>query len=82
MSISGIILGEPPKNNEGKVVAVGPGLRDHEGAVVPMNVNIGDLVYLPDYGGVKLNADSQEGDGEYTLYREDELLGTLSPDEV
>ena len=47
-----------------------------------MNVNIGDLVYLPDYGGVKLNADSSEGDGEYTLYREDELLGTLSPDEV
>lgn len=47
-----------------------------------MNVAVGDKVYLPEYGGVKVNAERTEDDGEYTIYREDELLGTLSQEDA
>ena len=77
----GIILSEAPRSNEGVVLAVGPGLRGPEGNLFPMNVAVGDKVYLPEYGGVRVNGEgSSDQDGEYTIYREDELLGTLSPE--
>lgn len=78
----GIILSEAPRSNEGTVIAVGPGFRTQDGTLLPMNVAVGDSVYLPEYGGVKVNGESTEEDGEYTIYREDELLGTLGADEV
>lgn len=62
------------------MLAVGPGYRGQDGNLVPMNVAVGDTVYLPDYGGVKINGADSKDEDEYTLFREDELLGTLSPD--
>jgi hypothetical protein len=46
-----------------------------------MNVAVGDTVYLPEYGGVKIQGAQNGGreEDEYTLYREDELLGTMTP---
>ena len=64
------------------MIAVGPGFRTQDGTLLPMNVAVGDKVYLPEYGGVKVNAEQAEGDGDYTIYREDELLGTLSQEEA
>ncbi|KAK6931038.1 GroES chaperonin family, partial [Dillenia turbinata] len=57
---SGIILPEKSQPNSGKVVAVGPGLRDKEGNAIPVCVKEGDTVLLPEYGGtaVKLGEKS------------------------
>ena len=45
---------------EGLVVAVGPGARNSStGAHIPMSVAVGDKVMLPEYGGSKVELESQ-----------------------
>merc|ERR1712002_341453 len=70
---SGILLPEKSvgKVNEGTVVAVGEGARNQDGAVIPMNVEVGDNVLLPEFGGTKLELDQEE----FMLFRESDLLG-------
>ena len=46
--------------NSGKVIAVGPGLRDREGKVIPVGVKEGDTVLLPEYGGSQIKLDDKE----------------------
>ncbi|XP_043696144.1 10 kDa chaperonin, mitochondrial-like [Telopea speciosissima] len=71
---AGILLPEKTNQlNSGKVVAVGPGTRDKAGNVIPVSVNEGDTVLLPDYGGTQVKL----GDKEFHLYRDDDILGTL-----
>eukprot|EP00948_MAST-09A_sp_MAST-9A-sp1_P004000 g4000.t1 len=69
---SGIYLPDAAKErqNEGFVVAVGPGFKNKEGALTPPTCNVGDKVLLPEYGGtaVKLGKD------EFTLFRDDDIL--------
>jgi len=57
--------------NEGTVVAVGPGEKDVSGTLHPVNVKNGDIVLLPEYGGMKVKID----DEELFLFREQEILG-------
>lgn len=57
--------------NEGTVVAVGPGEKDVSGTLHPVNVKSGDVVLLPEYGGMKVKID----DEELFLFREQEILG-------
>lgn len=54
-----------------KVIAVGPGARSPEGKVFPVNVNVGDKVLLPEYGGTEVKI----GDDELFVFKEFELLG-------
>ncbi|CAL5338920.1 unnamed protein product [Camellia sinensis] len=71
---AGILLPEKSsKLNSGKVVAVGPGMRDKVGNLIPVGVNEGDTVLLPDYGGTQVKL----ADKEYHLYMDDDILGTL-----
>ncbi|KAK4272444.1 hypothetical protein QN277_021004 [Acacia crassicarpa] len=71
---AGILLPEKSsKLNSGKVIAVGPGIRDKEGKLIPVAVTEGDTVLLPEYGGSEVKL----GDKEYHLYRDEDLLGTL-----
>ena len=56
---------------EATVVAVGPGARTEEGKTIPMSVQVGDRVVLPEYGGSKLILD----DKEFFLYREMDING-------
>jgi chaperonin GroES len=67
---SGVLLPESSvkKTNEGSVVEVGPGTKDHD-----MTVKKGDTVVLPEYGGVSLKVD----DTEMFLYREAEILAVI-----
>ena len=71
----GIIIPDTAKEKpmQGKIIAVGPGKRDDDGKLIPMNVKKGDLVLLPKYGGteVKIN------DKEYQIVREDDILGII-----
>lgn len=71
----GIIIPDSAKEKpmEGKVIAVGPGKRDDNGKLVPMNVKKGDKILLPKYGGTEVKID----DVEYQIVREDDILGVL-----
>lgn len=62
------------KQNEGEVIAVGPGARTPEGVVLPMNISVGDMVLLPEYGGATVKIE----DEEFGLFREQEILGKFN----
>ncbi|KAK3503053.1 chaperonin 10-like protein, partial [Neurospora crassa] len=67
---SGIFLPESSVKdlNEAKVLAVGPGALDKDGKRLPMGVNAGDRVLIPQYGGSPVKV----GEEEYTLFRDSE----------
>lgn len=71
----GIIIPDTAKEKpmQGKVIAVGPGKRDDDGKLIPMNVSKGDIVLLPKYGGTEVKID----DKEYQIVREDDILGII-----
>ena len=62
------------KQNEGVVVAVGPGARSEAGATIPMVVTVGDKVLLPEFGGSKIEVDGEE----FQMFRETDLVARLN----
>jgi len=50
---------------------VGPGARNQEGQVFPVNLSVGDKVLLPEYGGSPVKIDEEE----LVLFKEFEILG-------
>ncbi len=73
---SGIIIPDAAKEKAqtGTILAVGPGRRDTNGTVIPLEVKAGDVVYFSKYSG------NEAGD-EYLIIREDEILCVVQ-DEV
>lgn len=74
-TINGIIIPDTVQNGEnqiGIVVAVGKGIYTQTGAIIPMEVEVGDKVMLPQgsMGVGKVKIDEKE----YLLCREQELL--------
>ena len=55
------------------MIAVGPGGRTQSGETLPITVKVGDKVLLPEFGGDKVELEKTE----YTLFREQEILGIL-----
>ena len=72
----GIIIPDTAKEKpqEGEVVAVGPGRLTEEGKRINMDVKQGDRVLIGKYSGTDVKIDGTE----YTILREDEVLGVLS----
>ena len=72
MSAGGIYIPDTAKEKpqEGTVVAVGPGKLTDDGKRVPMEVSVGDTVVYSKYGGTEY----KEGDTEYLVLREDDIL--------
>ncbi|KAG6577918.1 10 kda chaperonin [Phytophthora cinnamomi] len=72
---SGIYLpdADAKQQNEGEVVAVGPGARATDGSLVPAQSAVGDKVLLPEYGGSSVKLDGQE----FFLFRDEDILGKL-----
>ena len=62
------------EQNEGVVVAVGPGARSEAGATIPMVVTVGDKVLLPEFGGSKIEVDGEE----FQMFRETDLVARLN----
>ncbi len=72
MSAGGIYIPDTAKEKpqEGTVVAVGPGKLSDDGKRVPMDVAVGDTVVYSQYSG----AEYKDGDTEYLVVREDDIL--------
>ncbi|KAG8558642.1 hypothetical protein GDO81_017077 [Engystomops pustulosus] len=69
----GIVLPEKSQNKvlQAVVVAVGGGSKGKNGELKPVDVNVGEKVLLPEYGGTKIVLD----DKEYFLFRDGDILG-------
>lgn len=72
-SAGGILIPETAKEKpiEGVVVAVGPGNRDDKGALIPLQVQVGDKVVFGKWSGTEVKVDSQE----YVVMKEADILG-------
>src|SRR6516162_3313698 len=72
----GIIIPDTAKEKpqEGEVVAVGPGRLTEDGKRVAPEVKKGDRILVGKYSGTDVKIDGTE----YTILREDEVLGVLS----
>jgi len=72
VSSGGIYIPDTAKEKpqEGNVVAVGPGRLTDEGKRIAMDVEVGDVVIYSKYGGTEY----KEGDIEYQILREDDIL--------
>jgi chaperonin GroES len=62
------------KPQEATVMALGAGRRASDGSVTPFEVKIGDIVLVGKFAG----ADVRLHDQNYTLVREDDILGVIA----
>jgi chaperonin GroES len=71
----GIIIPDTAKEKpqEAEVVAVGEGKYDESGKRMKLEVKKGDTVLIGKYSGTEIKID----DVEYTILREDEVLGIV-----
>jgi chaperonin GroES len=71
----GIIIPDTAKEKpmEGRVVAVGTGLRDEKGNVVPLDVKAGDRVLFSKWSGTEVTIDGKE----YLVMKESDIVGVV-----
>lgn len=71
----GIILPETSKEKplEGKVVAIGSGVRDESGKIHSLDVKVGDRVLFAKWGGNEVKIDGVE----YLIMKESDVLGII-----
>ena len=69
----GIIIPDTAKEKpqEGEVVAVGPGSKNEEGKIAPMDVKIGDIVLFGKWSGTEVKIDGKE----YSIMKESDIMG-------
>lgn len=72
---SGIILPETAKEKpqEGKVLAVGPGVRNDKGERRPLDVKVGDRVLFAKYAGTEI----KQNGTKYLIMRESDILAIV-----
>ena len=75
ITASGIYVPETAKERpqEGVVVAVGPGRKDDDGKVIPMDVKKGDRVLYAKYGGTEVKLEEKK----YLILKETDILAIL-----
>ena len=71
----GIIIPDTAQEKpmEGEVLAIGPGLRNDDGAFVPMDVKLGDRVLFGKYAGTEVTIDGDE----LLIMKESDVLGII-----
>jgi len=73
---TGILLpdtAEKERPEQGKVIAVGPGKKDKQGKVIPLEVKVGDKVLFTKYGPNEIKVE----DKEYLIAKEEDILAIL-----
>ena len=76
VTAGGIVLPDTAKEKpqRGRILAVGPGRKDDEGNVVPMEVEVDDVVLFAKYAGTELEL---EEDLEVLILRESDILAVI-----
>ena len=76
ITAAGIVLPETAKEKpqKGTVLAVGPGKKDDQGKIIPMEVKVGDVVLYAKYGGTEVKLDS---DRKVLVLRESDILAVV-----
>ncbi len=71
----GIIIPDTAKEKpmQGKVVAVGNGLRDKDGKLVPLEVKVGDIVMYGKWGGTEVKIDGKD----IVIMKESDVMGIV-----
>ena len=73
---SGIIIPDTAKEKpiEGKVMAVGSGLRNENGTVIPLEVKEGDHVLFGKWSGTEIKIDGED----YLVMKESDIVGIIN----
>ena len=71
----GIIIPDTAKEKpqKGEIVAAGPGKRNEDGKVQPLDVKKGDKVLFSKYAGTEIKIDGVE----HLIMREEDILGVI-----
>jgi chaperonin GroES len=71
----GIIIPDTAKEKpmEGEVVAVGPGARNEQGQLVPMDLKTGDRILFGKWSGTEVKIDGEE----LLIMKESDVMGVL-----
>jgi chaperonin GroES len=74
-TLGGIIIPDTAqeKPQQGEVIAVGPGARDEQGRIVPLDVRTGDTVLFGKWSGTEVKIDGQE----LLIMKESDIMGVL-----
>jgi chaperonin GroES len=59
------------KPQEGEVIAVGPGAKNEDGKLSPMDVKLGDIVLFGKWSGTEVKIDNKE----YSIMKESDIMG-------
>lgn len=73
---SGIVIPDnaAEKPDQGEIVAIGPGKRDDNGKLIPIDVKVGDRVLFGKYSGQTVKVDGDE----LLVMREEDLMGVIA----
>ncbi|HLT77948.1 MAG TPA: co-chaperone GroES [Ferrovibrio sp.] len=71
----GIIIPDTAKEKpmQGEVIAVGPGARDENGKVQPLDVKVGDRVLFGKWSGTEVKLDGEE----LLIMKESDIMGII-----
>ncbi len=71
----GIVLPDSAKQKQerAKVIAVGPGKKDKSGQLVPMPVQVGDVVLMEKYSGQEVTLN----DEDFIIVKADDLIAII-----
>jgi chaperonin GroES len=71
----GIIIPDNAKEKpqEGEVIAVGPGARDENGKVVPLDLKAGDRVLFGKWSGTEVKVDGED----LLIMKESDIMGVI-----
>ena len=71
----GIIIPDTAKEKpmQGEVLAVGPGVRDEKGQLVPLDVRVGDRVLFGKWSGTEVKIDGED----LLIMKESDILGIV-----
>ncbi len=75
-SAGGIIIPDTvqEKPQQGKIIAVGPGGRDENGKLIPIDLKVGERVLFGKWSGTEVKIDGHD----YLIMKESDIMGVLT----
>ena len=74
-SAGGIIIPDTAKEkpSQGEILAAGPGARDDDGKIVPLDVKVGDRILFGKWSGTEVTLEGEE----LIIMKESDVMGVL-----